>query len=149
MTAVNTPGFGGYVRAVLISLATFDAGIAAITLTATEQLTELELGGFVFVLVATVVVGTPIGAVGAVAVHLLCQQEPRQWVHVWAAGGAGVVVPALALLLVSPEALTDAPYVVLATLPIALAAMIGRAAVIPLVTARRGQLASAAPVRVP
>lgn len=146
---MNTPGFGGYLRAILISLVTFAGGAITIALMSAEQKSDLDPAGFLWVVVATAVVGTPVAAIGALLVHLLCSHEPRQWVHVCAAGAAGVVVPVLAVLLLSGGAFQDAPFIALFTLPIALAAMVGRVAVIPLVTARREQLASAASVRVP
>lgn len=146
---MNTPGLSGYVRAVVISLVTFAGGVITIALMSAERKSDLDPAGFLWVVGATAVLGAPVGATGALLVHLLCSREPRQWVHVCVTGAVGVVVPVLAVLLLGGGGFENAPFVALFALPVALAAMVGRVAVIPLVTARREQLASAASVRVP
>lgn len=130
---MNTPRFSGYVLAIMLSLLAFLLILLmiAIPAMAIEGSWNLYVVSMTAYLVA--IVGTPVGAVGAAIVHLTCRHQPRQWVHVVAAGGTAVLIPASIVLAFGVEL---APIALIFVVPMTLAAMVGRAAVIPLVPAR-------------
>ncbi len=136
---MNTPGFGGYVVAIVLSWLAFLLILLLVTLPI--ELLEIRSGfglaAIVWLASYVVIVGTPVGVVGATIVHLMCRHQPRQWVHVLAAGGAAVLIETSVALLAGAQApqLLD-PVVLLVLAPMTLAAMVGRAAVIPLVHTR-------------
>lgn len=86
----NTPGPRGYLTAWLVSASAFGVPTA---LSLSEPSGDLvgALARFLVLFVVTVVVSVPVGAVGVLAVHLLCRSVEPQWMHVLAAGGVGYV----------------------------------------------------------
>jgi hypothetical protein len=111
MSSPYTPGVAGYAGGVLVS-----GGVILVS-------GSLLLGPYaVYVLVPLVVLGVPVGVVGAVVTHLVCRDVPDQRVHVFVAGLCGFT---FALLLVVGDG-AGAGTLVLSTW-VALAAAIGRA----------------------
>lgn len=143
MRARSTPGWEGYVVAVLVS-----DGLCALGLVAVASLTPGPgawgswLDGVVDLLVALVlaaiyvgIVSVPFALVGVPLVHLLCRRARRQWVHVSVAGAAGLLAGlAFAGVARGVDGLAYWPWMVL-VVPVATAG--GRAAVIPLCPSAR------------
>lgn len=126
---MNTPGWGGY----LLAWAASDAALALLY----PFLDPGELTPGVYATVAFVVLlyggvfSVAFAPPGLVLVHLLCRRVEAQWVHVLAAGGAGLLAGVVAEVWLLDG---DSPAFVLV---LAAATAAGRAAVIPLVPRRR------------
>lgn len=122
------PGALGYLRMVLIAWAVLDAAILIVVVMTGGP--DLDVAGAVLVVGGfTVVLGTPIGLVGSVLVHLTCRHDPRRWRHVAAAGAAGWVCVVVPFAVVGHGSGTLAGAVL--GIPVGTAAAIGRAAVRP------------------
>lgn len=137
----NTPGIGGYVLAVTVSVVTIPLLLWVLSGSA---------GVFVVSLYYAAAAGIPIGTVGATVVHLCCRGIRAQVVHVLAAGLAGfLVLPGFAIA----DSIADSgPNSGAAWVPYGLVlagvTATGRAAVIPIVhRRRRGTTRGCAPPR--
>ena len=122
----HTPGVAGYALAVLVSVVVVVVAIGVLeggepTLAA-DLRTGLGLVGLVGAL------GLPFAVPGVLVVHLCCRRVPEQWVHVVAAGFAGLVA---GLVLDVLAVWAEAPLV------LATATAVGRWSVVPLVLRRR------------
>lgn len=131
--AMNTPGVGGYILAIVVSWIAFLLILLMLAAPSTE-IERVRLDGILWMATFVAIVGTPVGFVGAAIVHLACRHEPRQWVHVLVAGGSAFLIQeGFAVFVHAPvRALLSAPLMIV-MLPMILAAMVGRAMVIPLV----------------
>lgn len=119
-----TPGFLGYALAIAVSLVTFALGLAVVD--AWETATFRDFPDLVLiVIVFGTIPAAVVGAVGAVAVHLLTWRTTSQW---WAVGGAAIAGLVAGLLLYWGE--------LQPALLLAIAAGVGRLAVVRLATAR-------------
>ena len=124
----GSPGIGGYVLAVVAS-----AGVLALLFPVGTLLDEPV--GYP-VLVALVFAyglaySLPVAVPGCLLVHLVCLRVEAQWVHVLAAGVAGLLAGALA-----PARLFGGDWPWLGPL-LGLATTIGRTAVVPLAGTRQ------------
>lgn len=141
----NTPGPGGYVLAVAVSvlaMTTTGGGVALVALLLAGPGWDGDLGSvlvvWAYVTVVGMVVAVPFACVGVPAVHLLCRRQPSQRIHVVVTGAVTFVL-VVAFFYVGnglsfggdPE-----PPMIAASLTAA-ATMAGRASVIPLVRRRR------------
>ncbi|WP_377326009.1 hypothetical protein ACFJIY_12635 [Pimelobacter simplex] len=137
--STNTPGWGGYVLAWLISVAAVTVLIVnPAVLRPEDGLGLLEL--LVFGVAAgcfVAVFSVPFAAVGIAAVHFACRGVAAQTVHVAAAALAG----ALASVMLLPTSPTVSPW---SMLVLGSATGLGRLAVVPLVWRRRDSAPSAA-----
>ena len=126
-----TPGWDGYVVAVLVSM-----GLTILAL-AISILSEGVGQALAALLVGTIYVtlfAVPTAPVGVLLVHLTCRGVRAQWVHVLAAGLAGLFTgPAFQQVVVEPgSGLLEGWFF---TLLLGSATAAGRASVIPLVPA--------------
>jgi hypothetical protein len=122
MSSPYTPGPGGYALGVVASWLAFLAPLM------------IFFGPYVVVAAPVViVVGTPIGLIGVVVTHLACREAPHQGAHVLVAGLSGFT---LMVLLVGLFEGDDAGPLLLVSTWVGIAAAIGRASVIPFVSAR-------------
>ncbi len=148
---INTPGFGGYLLAILISAVAFDLELVVVAALSGDlwgdpaavggtvgPFTGLGLWAAVVLLPFVILVALPVGAAGALMVHLCCHRVSRQSVHVLAAFCSAYGVAAGLWLTGGWMALTPIELVQAfgSLLPVALAAATGRLLVIPLVRAR-------------
>ncbi|UUW90972.1 hypothetical protein [Pimelobacter simplex] len=126
----NTPGPGGYVAAWAVSVLIVDlAMVLGASLFGTSP-GPLELVLMVWGLVPWVALfSLPIAVPGVLIVHLVCRCVGAQWVHVAAAGLAGLAPMGVWVLL------TGEAEPVLGLLAVATA--LGRLAVVPMVRRRR------------
>jgi hypothetical protein len=127
-----TPDPLGYLLAVLASVAATACALALITVFSgdwEDTFVVLILGGFYAGILAI-----PSAAVGVPLVHLACRNVPQQWVHVLAAGVAGVITGLVFGLLTDWGLFEPGLWWLLLVLGGATA--IGRASVIPLVPGR-------------
>lgn len=134
----STPGLAGYLAAWALSCLVTVAGAAGIALAdpsadqpLLDALVVLTLGSFWVPLYSL-----PFAVVGIPLVHLACRRVEAQWVHVVAAGAAGLL-PALAVRLMTGEWIW-------AWASIAACTALGRLAVVPMVRQRRDSAAPAA-----
>ena len=139
------PGPAEYAVAVATTLVLSAVGLDALQVldTGSGAGRILQLApGAVVALVYVVPVGLPLAVLGAGLVHLLCRRVRSQWVHVLAAGTAGLLA---GLLVVRPLAASVDGIVhpTVLALVAAVSAALGRAAVVPLLPA------AAAPPRTP
>lgn len=119
-----TPGWPGYALAIAVSLVAFALEVAAV-----DALQSGVLHDFLDVVIVVIIFGAIpaaiLGSVGAAAVHLLTWRTTSQG---WAVGGAAIA-GLVAGLLVYRDDLVPA-------LLLALAAAVGRLAVVPRATAQ-------------
>jgi hypothetical protein len=128
-----TPGWDGYLVAVLVSIALTVLGLAL------SVLAEDGLGQAL----AALVVGTlyvtlfaiPTAPIGVLVVHVACRGVRAQWVHVLAAGLAGLLTGLASRQVVDTGSNLLEGWGL--TLVLGLATAAGRAAVVPLVPAVR------------
>ncbi len=133
MTGRHTPGLLGYFLAVDVSI-----GLTAFSIAAESDPEHGLANAAAALFVATVYVtifALPTAPVGVLLVHLACRRVSSQRVHVLAAGLAGILTGVAFGLLVEVGSDTIEPWSLTLVLGVATAA--GRAAVIPLVPARR------------
>jgi hypothetical protein len=131
---MNTPGVGGYVIAWAISVVGFAACFPVAALLDSVGVGPGEaLAWFGVVLVLAGFVSVPLAVAGILAVHVACRRVRAQWVHVAAAGLAGVAAIEL-WGRASPDVQPLAMMLGAAT-------AFGRLAVVPLVWRRRAELA--------
>ncbi|MFL6023485.1 MAG: hypothetical protein ACJ72O_09125 [Marmoricola sp.] len=143
MNRPNTPGFAGYVVAVLVSFAVFGTLVGFFAMFAADSPANALAIIVVFAPMAAIAAGTlglPVAVVGAVLVALCLRRVDQQVWHVLGAGVVGAVLTPVYVWLLfgadgSPSALF-APGV-------GLAAALGRLAVVPLVSSRRRLAAEA------
>lgn len=141
---VNTPGAGGYLVAwalTCLGLSCVIAGGTAWEVAGDDYDGDgplsAALGVFVLSCFFSSLMSLPFAAIGIPVVHLVCRKVAAQWVHVLAAGLAGLS-PFLLVSLLSGEWWWF-PYAAVAP-----AAALGRLAVTPCVRHRRNSAASAA-----
>lgn len=126
----NTPGVAGYLLAALIADVLFAAGLYLPVL-ADETVTWQDALFWAFLLAFFVTLySVPFAALGLLAVHVACVRVPAQWVHVLAAGAAGLLP--MVVFSVMTQQWEVVPF---AGVPVATA--LGRWAVVPLVRQRR------------
>jgi hypothetical protein len=120
-----TPGVGGYAVGIVVSWLAF-------------LVPFVFLGPYVVVVAFFVmVVGTPVGVVGAVVTHLACRHAPNQATHVLVAGLCGFTIMLLLGELAEGD---DTGLLLLASVWVGVAAAVGRASVICLVPERQAQV---------
>lgn len=137
MNGPNTPGFFGYVVAVLVSFVAFGflVGFFAM-LSAADPLAGLAIL-LLYAPMAAAVAGTyglPVALAGAALVALGLRRVAPQPVHVLGAGLVGLVLTPVYLSLVG---LADDDSILMLSVAVGLAAALGRLAVVPLVRSRR------------
>ena len=127
-----TPGWDGYLVAVLVSVGLTVLALAASILS--EGLGQALAALFVGTIYVTLF-AVPTAPVGVLLVHLTCRGVRAQWVHVVAAGLAGLLTGlAFQQLVESGSGVLEGWFL---TLVLGFATAAGRAAVIPLVPAVR------------
>ncbi len=133
---MNTPGLTGYLLAWLAADTLF-AGIVTLSMLAEPDATLVDLVAWALLAASYVgVASIPFAVVGILLVHAACFRVRAQWVHVAAAGVAGLIPAVLFWSLLGEW--PGWPY---DGLPIATA--LGRWAVVPLVHHRRRDSARA------
>jgi len=137
LRGAGAPGLGGYVLAVLASAVCLGLVLGVAEVIAESETLAFAPEDLIYVVLLplgvaalAVIYGLPAALLGCLVVHLVCLRVPLQGVHVAMAGLAGVAAG-----VVYGGVLFDGFYGL--WLPLGIATMVGRAAVIPLVRGRR------------